>query len=148
MDHIFSAKNRPLISNRLKTRSALFLLIAIVMLGIMAYDVIRGDAAWWMALAGIAVGLVIGFIFGRLARVRWHETEEKIVMQNDAMSVVLIVVYIGLAMLRNVLLHDILSGAALLAVTFALASGILFGRFLGMHISIMRVLHEGRSQHD
>lgn len=145
MDHIFTSENSALVSGRLKFRIILFLIIAVVMFGIMAYDVVLREAPWWMALAGLAVGLGIGFIFGRLARVRWHDTEEKVVTQNDAMGIVVIVAYIGVAALRNVVLHDILSGNALLTVTFALAAGVLFGRFYGMHISIMKVLNERKA---
>lgn len=142
MEHIFKAENFKYVSKRLKTRIFIFLVIAVLMFGVMSYDVLEGQAAWWMAALGVIVGLVIGFVFGRLARVQWHESEEKIVTQMDAIGVVVIIAYIGLAVLRNVLLEDFLSGTALTTVSFALVSGILLGRFFGMHISIMKVLKE------
>ena len=122
----------------------LFLVLAFVLLCFVAYDIYSGVAIWWMALGGLAVGLVIGFIYGRLARVRWHETEEKIVRQNDVFAYVLIAAYIALSWGRDVLLGDILSGAALTAVSLAVASGVLIGRFIGMHIVLMRTIKAGR----
>jgi hypothetical protein len=146
MDNIFSPHNRPLVSNRLKLRTIIFLVIAIGMLCVMGYDVFLGEAVWWMPILGLIVGLGIGFGYGQLARGQWIEEEQHIAIQTDAIGIILIIAYIALGSVRDILLKDFLTGTAVLVVSLALASGILFGRFWGVHRSIMEVLRERRAQ--
>ncbi len=142
MDHIFSPKNREFVSKRLRVRLALFFLISFVIGFLVLTDVIKGEAAWWMALAALAVGLVIGYIYGRFARVRWHPTEEKIIMQYDVLGFIIIGAYILFGIFRELLLEHFLGAVALQAITFSVLTGVLIGRFLGLHVANMRVLRE------
>ena len=145
MDHVFSTENRGYVSSRLRTRLILYFFISIVLLVLIAYDVVVGDTSWLVAFGALLFGGVIGFIYGRFARVRWHETEEKIVMRYDALAIILIVAYVLFSYLRDWFLGRLLGGAALEAVTFAVLAGLLFGRVLGLHIAIMRVLRKRKS---
>jgi uncharacterized membrane protein YjjP (DUF1212 family) len=108
------------------------------------YNISIGVVSWWMGILALVVGLIIGFIYGRLTRIQWHPTEEKIVTRMDSIAYVLIAGYILLSLVRDWLLGDILTGAALTAISLAVVSGILLGRFFGLHISIMRMLRTGR----
>ncbi len=140
MAHPFSSENRSFVSKRLRTRLLMFLGISLVILCFMVRDIVVGDVVWWMALIALAVGLVLGYIFGRLVRVRWHENEEKIITQMDTAGFIVIGVYILLSIGRNFLLRDFFAGAALTAITLAIVAGVLFGRFIGMNVAIMQVL--------
>lgn len=142
MEHIFSSGNREFVSKRLQTRLGIFFLISFVLLFLVVQDMINGVLAWTTGLIALAFGLVLGFIYGRLSRVQWHETEDKIVMRYDVLGFVLIGAYIVLSIFRNLLLDHYFSGVALESISFAVLAGVLIGRFFGLHIAIMRVLRE------
>lgn len=113
------------VDRKLRIRLGIFVLIALVLLGLAAYDVVRGDLAWWEAVLTLVMGLGIGYLFGRAVKIRWHESEEKVITQMD-------------------LLGEFFTGAVLTAITLAAVSGILIGRFLGMRQNIRRTLSEER----
>ena len=146
MEHIFSAGNKERVSSTLKTRLILFLIISIALLALIVDDVMTGQATWWMALTAIVAGLIVGFFYGRYARVQWHESDEKVVMRYDTMGFIIIGGYIVFSFLRDWLLSDILTGAALETISLAIIAGLLFGRFFGLHIAILRKLQQGRAR--
>jgi hypothetical protein len=65
-------------------------------------------------------------------------------MQYDIMAYLLISAYIILSILRDWLLGDILSGAALEAVSLAVLAGVLIGRILGLNVAIMKLIRGPR----
>lgn len=138
--NLFTKENRGRISRRLKSRLGIFAVITVLLAGFVAYDIATGAAAAWMLGLALVIGLPLGYVFGRLTRVVWHEGEEKVVQQMDVLGFVLIGLYVLVAVLRNVILRDLVSGATLTAVSLALATGLLIGRFGGLYISIRRAL--------
>ncbi|MDR3547777.1 MAG: hypothetical protein P4M11_05855 [Candidatus Pacebacteria bacterium] len=144
MDHVFEKDNWSYISSRLRSRLIVFLFIAIALIAFAGYDIFIGQIRWWVALISLFVGGLIGFIYGRLVRVHWNEDEEKVATRMDAVGIVLIIFYIAFGYLREWLLGHLFSGIELTDIALALAGGLLIGRFLGMHISLMRILREHR----
>lgn len=145
MEHIFSEKHREHVSRRLQYRIVVFLVIGIFLLGLFLYDLLLGEVSWPIGIGALIVGCIIGYMYGRLTRIIWHESREQIVMQVDIVYFILIGGYIALSIARETLLKDFLSGAALLAVSYAVAAGILLGRFLGVHGKIMHTLRTKKS---
>jgi hypothetical protein len=142
MEHIFSPENRAHIGSRLRTRLNIFALGGLILLGIIAYDIYTGVMSLLVGIIALIAGLLVGFIYGRLARLRLHETTQQVVMQYDVITYVIIAAYILLSYFRDVLLSDYLSGAALEAVSLALVSGILIGRIFGLNIAILKLLRQ------
>ncbi len=127
---------------KLYIRQRIFQLISVALLGFIAYDTYLGYVSWWQALLAIIVGLGLGFVMGRLMKVRWDADDERVVTQMDVIGVIAIVAYIILALLRNAVLSQWLSGSALTTISLSLVAGILYGRYLGMRRSIRKVLKE------
>ncbi len=146
MDHIFSDANRPFVSKRLVTRLGIFSLISFVLIFLVVLDVFHGQLTWMTALISVVVGLILGFVYGRLSRVQWHETEEKIVMRYDMLGFVLIGAYVVLSIFRDLLLDKYFSGVALVSISYAVLAGVLIGRFFGLQVAIMRVLRERKAK--
>jgi hypothetical protein len=140
MEHVFSPKNQPFVGARLRSRLLIFFVGGIILLGIIGYDVYTRVITWEAGLLALAIGLIIGFVYGRLSRVRWHETSQQIVMQYDIVTYVIIAAYLLISYFRDILLSDYLSGAALEAVSLAVVAGVLIGRIFGLNIAIMKVL--------
>lgn len=128
------------VAGKLRFRLAIFLLIGLAILGFVTADVVRGDLPFLFALGAIALGIGIGYIIGRVANVKWHDTETKVVTQMDAIGFIAILAYIGVRLVGNWLFAHWLSGAALSAFTLALLGGALVGRFLGLMRAISKVL--------
>jgi hypothetical protein len=123
----------------------IFLAIGVVILGFIAYDITTGVLAWWVAFLAIVFGLLVGYGIGRAGRIRWHDTEDKIVSQIDIVGVIAILLYIGVRFGSLYLLGEVLSGAALSAATLAVLGGALVGRYLGTRHTIVRTLDRGRA---
>ena len=127
---------------KLVFRLSIFLLIALIILGIVVYDVAIGYLAWWMAALSFLAGTAAGYVLGRILTVRWHETEQKAVMEMDVAGFVAIGIYIGLRFGENWLFGYFLSGTALSTLSLAFLAGALFGRFLGLRKSVVKVVRE------
>lgn len=138
--HLFGRQIAP----KLRTRLWIFFAIAIVLAAFIIYDIAIGTLAWWLAAAGLILGTVVGIVLGRMVTIVWHETEEHVISQLDVAGYIAIGLYVVFAASREALFGLWLHGPALTAFTLAVASGLLFGRFLGMLLSIGRTLARGR----
>jgi hypothetical protein len=129
-----------LIDSRLKLRLWLFLLIAVGMIIAIGYEIYEGEIGPFLAVLGVAIGVAAGYVFGRLWSVRWHPEKAKVVSELDLIGGIALAVYFALDYERDWIFGHFIHGPALGAFTLALLAGALFGRFLGMRISIVRVL--------
>lgn len=130
------------VHGRLWWRQLIYLIAAAVLTALIIYDMATGAVGWYFEVLAYAIGTLVGYGYGRLARVRWHETDEHVMIQNDAVSILIIIAYLVLRSGSDFLLRDWFTGAALSAITFAFLAGILLGRYLGIIRSIYRVLRE------
>jgi len=135
---------RHTIDRRLRFRMGIFLAIGVVILGVGFYDILRGELAWWLALAALLIGAAVGYGLGRMARIRWHDEEERVISQMDVIGFAAILVYVALRLGSNWLFAQFLSGAALSTMSLILLGGALLGRYLGLRHSIAQLLHRGR----
>ena len=116
--------------------AAIFLLVAV------AHDAVIDDIGLGMVALGLAIGLIVGFLSGRMFNLKWHPDTEKVIMTMDAMSFVVIGLYIAFRIFGTQLLGDYLHGEALTAFTFALLGGLLLGRLVSMARSIKKIFDE------
>ncbi len=130
------------VDRKLLIRLSIFLGIALAMIGIVVSDVVRGDLSWWFALLGVLGGGVIGYVLGRILTVKWHEGKRQAVMQMDVVGFAAIGIYIGLRIGENYVLGEWFAGAALSTLSLATLAGLLLGRFLGLRMSIEKLIEE------
>ncbi|MBI2102660.1 hypothetical protein HYT55_02380 [Candidatus Woesearchaeota archaeon] len=123
---------------RLRFLFAVFMFMAIII----SYDVVVGAIRFLLALSGVLIGIGLGFLAGRMMRIRWHEKKNKISTEMDKQGVIILVAYLIFVFFRDRLLGHWLDGAVLTAFGFSLLTGILFGRYLNMKLEIERVLKE------
>lgn len=130
------------IDTKLLFRLGIFLVIALAIIGIVITDILAGDLSWWLAVAGFIVGTGIGYLLGRMLTVRWHETKQKAVMEMDIAGFVALGLYLLFRYGGNFVLSEWLTGAALSTLSLAILAGALLGRFLGLRISILKLVEE------
>lgn len=123
-------------------RLSIFLVIALIIFGVVLRDVYEGLLTWQLAVVGIGIGAVIGYILGRILTVSWHETKQKAVLEMDVVGIIAIILYVALRVSENWLFGHWLSGAALSTLSLAVLAGVLLGRFLGLRISVMKLIEE------
>ena len=128
------------VSRTLRTRLTLFLVIGIAIFAFILYDVFDGVLTPSLAVLAIVIGGVIGFFLGRVRSVKRHEKTNEIVSELDIAGIIAIIVYIAFDVSRDWIFGHFIQGPALSAFTLAILSGALFGRFLGMRVSINRLL--------
>lgn len=139
MEEIIPRKH---VDRKLLVRLSIFLGIAVAMVGIVGSDVVHGDLSWQFAGFGFLSGGVIGYILGRILTVRWHETKRKAFMEMDITGFIAIGVYIALRLSEDYVLGEWFTGAALSTLSLAVLAGALFGRFLGLRVSIAKLIEE------
>lgn len=139
--HLFE----PRIAPRLRTRLWIFFGIAVVLAAFILYDTVTGTLAWWLAALGLLLGIAVGTVLGRMVTIVWHETEEHVISQLDVAGYIAIGLYVAFAVSREWLFGHFIHGPALTAFTLSVASGLLFGRFLGMLVSVGRTISQGRA---
>lgn len=130
------------IDRKLLFRLGIFLVIALAILGIVISDIVRGDLSWWLALIGFLIGTGVGYFLGRILTVKWHETKQKAVLEMDVVSFVALGIYIAFRYGGNFVLGEWLTGAALSTLSLAILAGALLGRFLGLRISILKLVEK------
>jgi hypothetical protein len=134
----------PSVDRRVRVRMGIFLAIGIVILGIIVRDTLAGELSVPLALLAVVLGIALGYPLGRAARLKWHETEERIISEMDIVGVIAILAYIGVRLGSRWLVGQWLSGTALSTFTLALLGGALLGRYLGTRRTLKRVLDRAR----
>lgn len=130
------------ISKRLRTRQAIFIVIAILLALFILYDIVVNAVPWYDAAGAYIIGLPIGYLLGRAIKIRWHETNEQAISETDAAGTIALVLYIAFAVTREWILGHWFAAAIVLPISLALAAGLLLGRYIGIRESINRVLRE------
>jgi hypothetical protein len=125
---------------KLRFRLYLFFTLALVMLGILAYEIIQTTLSLTLAFIGFAIGLFVGFAAGRMFDIKWHEETSRVVSRMDKLGAIVLIAYITFAILRSWIFGHWLQGTALMAFTFSILAGVMSGRLISMQQSIKKIL--------
>ncbi|MGH7204213.1 MAG: hypothetical protein ACREHC_07255 [Candidatus Levyibacteriota bacterium] len=120
----------------------IFALISLVMLGIVGFDVLRGELSTILALGGLLLGLIVGYLAGRMFAIKWHEETQKVIIGLDRTGIIVIVLYVAFRFFGKQLFGEFLHGETLTAFTFSSLGGIMIGRLMSMYNSVVKILQE------
>jgi hypothetical protein len=128
---------------QLNIQLALFVVAAIVVIGIVGYDVAKGNISIGLTLLGVLLGAIIGYVFAnKMFKLKWNDDIKKIIVGRDRSSIIFIIIYIGLRAASNSLSHDFISSSVLTYFSLSTVGGIMLGRLAGMIKTIKRILDE------
>ena len=130
------------VDRTLFVRLVIFFAIAVVMTSLVFHDVLASELPLWVALVGFLGGLAIGYILSHMFKVTWNRRKKKAVMTLDVAGVSALLLYFALRFGENAVLGEWFSGEALSTVSLAVFAGALLGRFLGLHISVEKLVEE------
>jgi hypothetical protein len=130
------------VSKRLRTRQTMFIWIAALLAAFILYEIVVSVVPWYYALGAYIIGIPLGYLLGRAMKIRWHETDEQAISENDIIGTIALVLYVLFALSREWILGQWFAAALVLPLSLALASGLLLGRYFGIQRSINRVLGE------
>lgn len=126
--------------NRLTIRLWVFFIIMSALSIIVIAHVFEGHISALLAVSGFAVGIMIGFLAGRMFIIFWHPETEKVVSRLDTVGFVILLMYVLLAVGRRWFLGHWLHGAELNAFGLSILTGLLLGRLLSMAMKIKKIL--------
>lgn len=130
------------IDKKLQTRLRLYFLLSVILVAIVLYNMIRGDLSFLLSLFTLGIGICAGIISARMFHLSWNHDAEKVVSRLDGLGVVILVLYIIFALLREKILAVFISAPSIGAATFAIIAGIMVGRVLGTRGRITQILKE------
>lgn len=132
---------RHFVDKRLWFRMRIFFAIIMLFGATILYDLLTGTVSVLLAMAGVVLGVGIGFIAGRMFSIRWHPTNNKVVAQIDAFGVIILLAYLAFSLFRTQIIGQIIQGPELPTIVFCVLAGTILGRFISTGISIRHVLH-------
>ena len=125
---------------RLQMQFVLFTIIAIVMLGVVIYDVVNQGASLWLIVIGVLVGGIIGYALSWAFKIRWHEDTKRVIQNADRLSFLLIALYIVVRTGGQQLLGHYVHGPMLVALLYSVIAGVMIGRVIALGRRVGRVL--------
>ena len=78
--------SKEFVDRKIVFRLRLFLILFSIMLLIGIYDTSHSYISFSRALLALFAGIVLGFIVGSAANVKWHEDASKVIMKMDIVS--------------------------------------------------------------
>jgi len=130
------------VDKKLKLRLRLYALIALVMLGIVLYEMFIKILPLLFAVVGIFVGLFIGIISARMRHLSWDHDAKQIVSRLDVVGVIILVLYMAFVIVRSRLIGYFVVAPMVGAVGFSITAGVMIGRVIGTRNAIIEILRE------
>ena len=138
--HILQIPNK--IEKQLIARIAIYFLMSLTVLGISIYHIVTDHARIIFVVIGLLVGYGIGTVVARSRQIYWSKNAAKVFSRFDAVGAIILVVYLSFEYFRSRIVADFVATQSVIAVSFAILSGIMFGRVLGMNRKIMQIFEE------
>lgn len=130
------------IDRRLFMRLIIFAIVSLILVGVVIFNIASGKINIFYGTGGLGVGLIVGFLAGRMFNIFWHPEDEKVVSRLDAMGIAILILYIIMEIERDWIFGHWMTGPMLPAFSFAVLTGLILGRFLSMVFKIRKIFLE------
>jgi hypothetical protein len=131
---------RHFIDKKLLFRLRMFVVVFLVMTGVVIFETYNLSVNPFISIGGLLLGIVIGFVMGRMYKLSWDKNESKVVGNLDRVGMIFLVVYIIFAIFRNRIFGNFIHGGSLSVFTLGLTAGSMFGRVLFARKGIVDLL--------
>lgn len=130
------------LDKKLRTRLRIYLVISVILFCLVLYNILIGDLNLPVSILAILIGVGIGILSARMFKISWNKDAQRVISRLDTFGIIIIGLYIIFGTIRTRVLEHFLPMPQVTALSFALASGLILGRFLGMRGKIIKVLKE------
>ncbi len=128
------------LDKRLRFRLRFYFLISLILIGILAYNVLRGALRLDYGLVGLVVGIGLGIITSRMFHISWSKDAKKVVSRLDTFGMGILILYVLFEILRGSIIGFFTHGDQVATVGFAVLTGIMLGRVMGTRGKIIEIL--------
>jgi uncharacterized membrane protein YqgA involved in biofilm formation len=125
---------------RIQLQLVMFTIIAIIMFGIVIYDVANQGISLWWVVGGALLGIIVGYAIGWVYKIRWNEDTKRVIQKADRLSFLLIGLYLVVRIGGQEALGQFVHGQALVAALYSIIAGIMTGRIIALGMRINKVL--------
>lgn len=130
------------IDKKILLRARIFALVFLVMSVLLARDVIIDVISLPAALLALGFGLIVGIIASRMFHLSWSRDGNKVIASLDTLGIIILLLYILFAFVRDDILNYIVHGKLVGAMSMALVTGSFLGQLIGMRNGIKGILKE------
>jgi hypothetical protein len=149
IDDIHDQRNMPKRYNpqkhldpKLRRRLTLYYFIALVLVVIAIFHIIRDHVSTLYPLLSLAIGIGLGALASRMFHITWDHGARQAISRFDTYGIVILVFYIAFEAFRNDIIGYFIHGPSVVATSFALFAGTMIGRLIGMRGRIREVVAE------
>ena len=107
---------------------------------VLGYELFMDEVTLVNIAAGIAVGTLVGLVFGRMFKIYWHPEEKKVMARLDAVGIGALLFYILFAVYREEIFAQYVEASHLRGFVFSTVAGVMIGRILTMGFHIKKVI--------
>jgi len=129
------------IDQRLIKRLRIYIIIALIMLAVVTFEVLKGTFSIQFAIGGILIGLGIGTIISRMYHLSWDEETNNVIGRIDWIGAVILVFYLIFVFTRAHYMGYWIQGAPLLALILSITAGTMLGRVMTTEHGIDKILN-------
>jgi uncharacterized membrane protein YraQ (UPF0718 family) len=134
------------VTKGLRTRLTIYFVLSLILVGIATYHVVVDKVGFIYPIVTFIIGNIAGFLFARILKIRWDNTEKKVTFSFDVLSILLLLMYVLIEIFRTRIVGYFITGPWIIALSFALFAGIMHGRVLGTRRKVRELLEDHATQ--
>jgi hypothetical protein len=130
------------VNKSLKLRLWLYFFMVVVELGLSIFHVFEDNVFILFPIVALALGILIGSLLSKAFHISWDHEAQEVITRWDTYGVIILLVSAVLEYFKETLVGYFIDGTPVVAISFALIAGIMFGRVLGMSGKVAKVIKE------
>ncbi len=134
--------NLHLIDKKLRFRLRIYFIIALALILVLLFNVIRGALRIDFGLLGLMAGTGVGIIASRMFHTSWDKNAKQVISRIDTFGVGILLLYIVFEILREDIVKVFTGDVQVATTGFAVLAGMMLGQLIGMRGKIIEVLKE------
>lgn len=123
-------KSKKYIDRKLTLRTLILAIVFSVAFIFGVYRAVVLNLNPWVAFAALISGLLLGLAIGRVLKIVWNETNDKVIAKLDMAGIAILAIYTVFALLRERIFSQILTGENLSLFLLWFSIGIIAGRMI------------------
>lgn len=130
------------IDKKLRFRLRLYFGITIILIGVLFFNVIRGELSMMYGLLGLIAGTGLGIIASRMYHTSWDHNAKKVISRLDTYGIAILILYILFELFRDTVVRYFTHDSQVATTGFAVLAGVMLGRVIGTRGKIISILKE------